>query len=92
MKRWMEKPDRLILVAVFFGIMGLASWHMGWVSSAQAHHKPGHTCNGAKCGPPPTVDELPIKYMVPGGMALILLTGGVVYLMRNRKKKTIQEA
>jgi len=64
----------------------------GTASIAQAHHKPGHTCGGNKCAPPPTVSELPIQYMVTGGLALIVVSGGIVYLLRKRNKEQSGQA
>ncbi len=86
------------LVALFtvalYGAGFVVPWELGpngTVSVAEAHHKPGHSCSGPKCGPPPTVSELPIQYMVSGGIALILVFGGIVYFMRNRNKKPSPE-
>lgn len=65
------------------------------VSIAEAHHKPGHRpkpCKGKKCRPPPTVSELPIEYMIPLGFALIMLSGGVVYLKQKRNRENSPEA
>jgi len=93
MKRLFEKPV-IGLVSILFGVVLLSSLSfgpIGMVSVAEAHHKPGHDCQGNKCGPPPTVSELPIQYMVAGGIAFILMSGGIVYLTRNRSKKQSPE-
>lgn len=95
MKRLIEKPVNFILMALFFGM--LLSAPMGMVTVADAHHKPGHSCSGggqSGCGSgtPPTVSELPIQYMVPVGLAVVLAVGGIVYLARNRNKKSALEA
>ena len=91
MKHFIEKPVNFALMTLLFGM--ILSAPMGMVSVADAHHKPGHSCSGggqSGCGsPPPTVSELPIRYMVPGGLALILAVGGIVYLARNRNKKSV---
>ncbi len=95
MKRLFEKPVNFVLVTAFFGAVlfsALSLGPIGMVSVAEAHHKPGHTCQGNKCGPPPTVSEFPIRYMIPGGLALILVSGGIVYLIRNRNKKPALKA
>jgi len=88
------------LVALFtvalFGAGFVVPWELGpngTVSVAEATHDAsadkGHGQGGGK---PPTVSELPIQYMVSGGVALILVCGGIVYLMRNRNKKPSPEA
>lgn len=95
MKHLFEKPVNFVLVTAFLGAVLFSSLTLGpigMISVAEATHKPGHTCGGNPCGPPPTVSELPIRYMVPGGLALILVSGGIVYLMRNRNKKPTLEA
>ncbi|MDH3256804.1 MAG: hypothetical protein OEM27_04250 [Nitrospinota bacterium] len=94
MKRLLEKPINFVLMTLFFGM--IISTPMGMVSVADAHHKPGHDCQGggsSGCGggPPPTVSELPIKYMVAGGLAIILLSGGIFYLTRDRSKQQSSE-
>ena len=94
MKR-LSKYVFVALVAIaFYGVSFVVPWDLGsngTVSVAEAHHKPGHTCQGNKCGPPPTVSELPIQYMVAGGIAFILMSGGIIYLTRNRSKKQSPE-
>ena len=95
MKHLIEKPVNFVLMALFFGMIISAS--MGMVSVADAHHRPGHDCSGggkSGCGSgtPPTVSELPIRYMVPAGLAVVLAVGGIVYLARNRNKKSALEA
>ncbi len=64
----------------------------GTASVAQAAHKPSHNPpgpggGGPPGGGPPTVSELPIQYMVSGGLALIVLSGGLVYMVRKRNKE-----
>ena len=89
------------LVALFavalYGAGFMVSWDLGpngTVSVAEATHDssadPGKGHGGGK--PPPTVSELPIQYMVSGGVALILVLGGMVYFMRHRNKKPSPEA
>lgn len=60
----------------------------GTASIAQAAHKASHNPpgQGGGKGKPPTVSELPIQYMVTGGLALIVVSGGIVYLLRKRNK------
>lgn len=90
MRNLIKKPVNVVFLTAFFAMVLFSDLSLGpieMVSVADAHHKPGHTCNGAACGSPPTVSELPIRYMVPGGLALILVAGGIVYLVRNRSKK-----
>ena len=69
----------------------------GEVTNAEAHHKVGHY-NQNKCDqgqtewcPPPTVSELPIQYMVFSGAALIVISVGMVSLIRKRKMKSSLE-
>ena len=64
----------------------------GDASVAQAAHKPSHNPPGPGGGGPPSVSELPIQYMVSGGLALVVITGGVVYLVRKRNKEQSSEA
>jgi len=94
MKR-LSKYFFVALFAIAFYASGfVVPWNLGpngTVSVTEAHHKPGHTCQGKKCGPPPTVSELPIQYMVAGGIAFILMSGGIIYLTRNRSKKQSPE-
>jgi len=89
----------IALFAVAFYSAGfVVPWDLGpngTVSVAKAHHKPGHGCSGggkSGCGTPPSVSELPIQYMVACGLAFILVSGGIVYLVRNRNKKPAMEA
>ncbi len=90
------------LVALFtvaiYGAGFVVSWDLGPngpVSVAEATHDAstdqGHG-QGKGSVPPPTVSELPIQYMVSGGVALILVCGGIVFFMRNRNKKPSPEA
>ena len=44
--------------------------------------------NGNNNDKPPTVSELSIQYMIPAGLALILMAGGFVALVRRRQGKT----
>jgi hypothetical protein len=63
------------------------------VSVAEASHKDSHKakppkpCKGKKCSPPPTVSELPIKYMIPVGMTMIMMTVGIVFLTQKPHRK-----
>ena len=63
------------------------------ISVAEASHKASHKpkkpkpCNGKKCSPPPTVSELPIEYMVPVGFAMIMLSGGILFLRQRRNRE-----
>jgi len=94
MRRLLKYSLVALFAVAFYGAGFLVPWDLGpngTVSVAEAHHKPGHSCNGPKCGSPPTVSELPIQYMVSGGIALILVFGGIVYFMRNRNKKPSPE-
>ncbi len=81
-----------LLAFAFYGSSSYLSWVLdpdGTVSVAQAAHKPSHNPpgKGKGKGKPPTVSELPIQYMVSGGIALIVLSGGLVYLVRKRNKE-----
>ncbi len=87
------------MVALFamavYGAGFMVSWDFGTngtVSVAEATHS-AHDPKGKGHGnqPPPTVSELPIQYMVSGGVAMILVGGGIVYFMRNRNKKPSPE-
>ena len=78
----------------------MVSWDLGpkdTVSVAEATHDAsadqghGQGKKGGGGGTPPTVAELPIQYMVAGGVALILACGGIVFFMRNRNKKPSPE-
>lgn len=97
----MKRLFKYSLVALFaVGIYGagfVVPWDLGsngTVSVAEATHDAsadqGH--GQGKGGGPPTVAELPIQYMVSGGVALILVLGGMVYFMRHRNKKPSPEA
>ncbi|MCH7500252.1 MAG: hypothetical protein IH886_09625 [Nitrospinae bacterium] len=89
-----------LFAVAFYGTGFVVPWDLGpngTVSVAEATHDAaadqGHGDQGAKGGgPPPTVSELPIQYMVSGGVALILVSGGIVYFMRHRHKKPSPEA
>lgn len=98
----MKRLFKYGLVALFavalYGAGFVVSWELGpngTVSVAEATHDAaadqGHG-QGKGGGPPPTVSELPIQYMVSGGVALILVCGGIVFYMRNRNKKPSPEA
>ncbi len=94
----MKRLCKYSLVALFamaiYGAGFMMSWDLGpngTVSVAEATHSE-HGPKGKGHGnqpnkPPPTVSELPIQYMVSGGVAMILVGGGIVYFMRNRNKK-----
>ncbi len=89
-----------LFAVAFYGAGFVVPWDLGpngTVSVAEATHDgsadQGHgdqPNKGRK--PPPTVSELPIQYMVSGGVALILVCGGIVFFMRNRNKKPSPEA
>ena len=76
----------------------VASEFGGDVTIAEATHKGGggkggggkggggKGCKGKRCTPP-TVSELPIQYMVAGGITFILASGGIIFFIRNRSKK-----
>ena len=88
----------LFAVAIY-GAGLMVPWDLGpngTVSIAEATHDSsadhGHGQGKKGGGGPPTVSELPIQYMVSGGVALILVCGGIVFFMRNRNKKTSPEA
>ena len=83
-----------LLAFAFYGSSSYLPWILnpdGTASVAQAAHKPSHNPPG-QGNKPPTVSELPIQYMVSGGVALILVSGGIVYFMRHRHKKPSPEA
>jgi len=99
MKRF-SKYLLILLLAVTFNVTGFSiSWIVGSdeaVSTAEAAHRWWHQPGGwfcrrfpARCQPPPTVSELPIQYMVSGGLALIVMSGGIIYWIRKRNKKQI---
>lgn len=100
----MKRLFKYGLVALFavaiYGVGFVVPWDLspnGTVSVAEAIHDlsgpPGKGHGGGKGGGgPPTVSELPIQYMVSGGVALILVCGGIVFFMRNRNKKPSPEA
>jgi hypothetical protein len=95
MKRLSKYFFVALLAIVFYASGFVVPWDLGpngTVSVAEATHDKGkgkgHQGGG---GGPPTVSELPIQYMVAGGIAFILISGGVVYLTRNRSKKHSSE-
>ncbi len=99
----MQRLFKYGLVALFavgfYGAGFVVPWDLGpngTVSVAEAAHDKGkgkgHGGQGGGGGKPPTVSELPIQYMVSGGVALILVSGGIVYFMRHRNKKPSPEA
>ncbi len=84
----------VLLTFAFYGCSVYFPWIMdpdGTTSVAQAAHKPSHNPPGGG-KPPPVVSELPIQYMVSGGLGLIVLSGGLVYLVRKRNKEQSGEA
>jgi hypothetical protein len=97
----MKRLCKYSLVALFamaiYGAGFMVSWDFGpngTVSIAEATHSvhdPKGKGHGGGGGTPPTVSELPIQYMVSGGVAMILVGGGIVYFMRNRNKKPSPE-
>jgi hypothetical protein len=74
----------------------------GQVSIADARHSGGDYCNGRGGGrggncrgrrcQPPTVSELPVQYMVLSGVAMIALSGGIIFYIRKRRMKNSLEA
>lgn len=97
----MKRLFKYGLVALFavaiHGAGFVVPWDLGpngTVSVAEATHdaseNQGH--GQGQGGGPPTVAELPIQYMVSGGVALILVSGGIVFFMRHRSKKPSPEA
>ena len=96
MKR-LSKYLSVALIAIAFYAFGfVAPWDLGpkgTVSIAEATHDKGKGKGhgGGGGGPPPTVSELPIQYMVFGGIAFILMAGGIFYLTRNRSKSQSPE-
>ncbi len=96
MKRLSKYVFVALLAIVFYASGFVVPWDLGpngTVSVAEATHSK-HAPKGKGHGnqPPPTVSELPIQYMVAGGIAFILISGGIVYLTRNRSKKQSSEA
>ena len=81
----LSKYFHISLLAVAFYSAGfVVPWDLDpngtTVSVAEAHHRPGHTCSGggqSGCGTPPSVSELPIQYMVAGGLAFIVQQFGI---------------
>jgi len=76
-----------LLAFAFYGSSSYLSWVLdptGTASVAQAAHKPSHNPKGK---PPPSVSELPIQYMVSGGIGLIVIAGGIAYWIRKRNKE-----
>jgi len=100
MKRLFKYSLVALFAVAFYGAGFVVPWDLGsngTVSVAEATHDAsapfGHGDQPSKGGkPPPTVAELPIQYMVSGGVALILVLGGMVYFMRHRNKKPSPEA
>ncbi len=102
MKRLFKYSWVALFAVAIYGAGFMVSWDMGpngTVSVAEATHDAsqpkdnpgkGHRGGGGGGGPP-TVSELPIQYMVAGGIAFILISGGIVYLTRNRSKKHSSE-
>ena len=89
MKRFSKCLLIFLLAFAFYGSSSYLPWTLnpeGTASVAQAAHKPSHNPPG-KGKKPPTVSELPIQYMVSGGLALIVLSGGIVYWIRKRNKE-----
>lgn len=85
-----------LFAIAFYGVSFVDLGPNGTVSVAQATHDKGKGGGhgggrGGGGGTPPTVSELPIQYMVAGGIAFILISGGIVYLTRNRSKKHSSE-
>ncbi len=101
MKRVFKSLLICLLAFAFYGSSFYLPWLLnpdGTASVAEAKKtkppkppKPPKPCKGKKCQPPPTVSELPIQYMVAGGLAFILVSGGIVYLTRNRSNKQSSE-
>jgi hypothetical protein len=96
MKRLSKYFFVALLAIIFYASGFVVPWDLGpngTVLVAEASHSvhdpkgKGHGGGGG----PPTVSELPIQYMVAGGIAFILISGGVVYLTRNRSKKHSSE-
>jgi hypothetical protein len=96
MKRLSKYFFVALLAIVFYASGFMVSWDLGpngTVSVAEATHS-AHDPKGkghGGGGGPPTVSELPIQYMVAGGIAFILISGGIVYLVRNRSNKQFTE-
>lgn len=61
-------------------------------SIAQAAHKPSHNPpgQGGGKGKPPTVSELPVQYMVTGGLVLIVVSGGIYWIRKRNKEQSSQ--
>ncbi len=79
-----------LLAFAFYGSSSYLSWVLnpdGTPSVAQAAHKPSHNPPGPGGGGPPSVSELPIQYMVSGGIGLIVIAGGIAYWIRKRNKE-----
>lgn len=86
-----------LLAVAFYGAGFLVPWDLspnGAISVAEATHDAssdkGHG-QGKGGGTPPTVSELPIQYMVAGGIAFILISGTIVYLTRKQNKRHSSE-
>ncbi len=100
MKRLFKYGLVALFAVAFYGAGFVVPWDLGpngTVSVAEATHDAsaptGHGDQPSKGKPPPpTVSELPIQYMVSGGVALFLVSGGIVFFMRHRSKKPSPEA
>jgi len=101
MKRLFKYSWVALFAVAIYGAGFVVPWDLGsngTVSVAEAAHDlsgpPGKGHGGGKGGGgggPPTVSELPVQYMVAGGVALILVCGGIVFFMRYRNKKPSPE-
>ena len=101
MKRLFKYSGVALFAVAIYGAGFVVPWDLGshgTVSVAEATHDAsvnpgkGHSgLSGGGGGTPPTVSELPIQYMVSGGVALILICSGIVFFMRNRNKKPSPE-
>ncbi len=95
MKRLFKYSGVALFAVAIYGTGFVVPWDLGshgTLSVAEAtHSKHAPTGKGHGNQPPPTVSELPIQYMVSGGVAMILVGGGIVYFMRNRNKKPSPE-
>ena len=100
MKRLFKYSWVALFAVAIYGAGFVVPWDLGpqgTVSVADASHdasqpkdNPGKG-HGGGGGGPPTVAELPVQYMVAGGVALILVCGGIVFFMRYRNKKPSPE-
>ena len=76
-----------LLAFAFYGSSFYLPWVLnpdGTASVAQAAHKPSHDPKGK---PPPTVSELPIEVMIPVGFTMILISGGILFLIKKRNRQ-----